>query len=170
LREKLLADGQVLAWSGPRREPPAELRTLPGVVVDDEQAEYVGEWAQSSSTPGFVGAGYHHDGGAGDAAKRAVFRLKAPRAGTYEVRMAYTAHENRAGQVRVEVAAGERAAEAKTVDQRKKPTVEGRWVSLGVVEVLAANLEVRVTLSNGGATGHVIADAVQLLPRGAGAR
>jgi hypothetical protein len=47
LRARLLADKQVLAWTGPRGAarawlPPAR---LPGVVLDDVGAQFTGEWA-----------------------------------------------------------------------------------------------------------------------------
>ena len=40
LKEKLLADGQVLVWSGPVRQSAAAIdpKTVDGIVVDDEAA------------------------------------------------------------------------------------------------------------------------------------
>jgi hypothetical protein len=49
LRERLLADKQVLDWTGPRPTPPIDPRKLPGIVHDDEQAEKRGEWSKSNS-------------------------------------------------------------------------------------------------------------------------
>src|SRR5690606_24038829 len=61
LHKRLLADGQVLAWTGPRPTPPITAASLPGVVVDDDKAEATGDWAHGSSVGPFVGAGYLHD-------------------------------------------------------------------------------------------------------------
>src|SRR6478735_7155808 len=50
LRERLLADKQVLAWTAPRRISGAlDPKSLPGLVIDDEQAQKQGNWATSSS-------------------------------------------------------------------------------------------------------------------------
>ena len=50
LRERLLADKQVLTWTGPRRvgSNGIDLKSLAGLVIDDEQAEKRGSWDSSS--------------------------------------------------------------------------------------------------------------------------
>ncbi len=67
LRERLLADGQVLEYQGQVGGvlglDPAK---LPGVVVDDTKAVLHGSWQESHSAKGFVGDGYQHDGNSAD--------------------------------------------------------------------------------------------------------
>lgn len=163
LRTRLDAEGQVLtlpAGSAPHRE--VDPQSLPGVVVDDPDAKRTGDWLESSSSPGFIGAGYLHDNNEGQGAKSVVYELTAQKAGRHQVRMSYTPNANRATNVRVHVAinADERTV---TINQRQSPPVDGRFVALGDYDLLAGG-RVRVTISNAGADGHVIADAVQLAP------
>ncbi|MCA9414595.1 MAG: FAD-dependent oxidoreductase, partial [Candidatus Omnitrophica bacterium] len=62
LRERLLADGQVLEMD----DPNALLsRKLPGIVVDDSEANFTGSWGSSSANRPFVDSGYRHDENAG---------------------------------------------------------------------------------------------------------
>ncbi len=163
LRARLDADKQVLTL------PPTQVqhqdidpKSLPGVVLDDPQARKNGDWLESSSSPGFIGAGYLHDDNVGQGQKSVVYELKAPKAGRYQVRLSYTQNSNRATNVpvRVETPAGNKDV---TVNQRQRPAIEGRFVSLGDFD-LPADATVRVTIGTTGANGHVIADAVQLLP------
>ena len=166
LRERLLADRQALAWTGPKpaasqgRDP----AKLAGVVVDDAKARRTGEWVASSSTAGFVGAGYLHDNDEGKGAKSARFTLQAPAAGEYEVRISYPAYTNRATNVPVSIKAG---GETKTVkvNQRRPAPIDGAFAPLGTFR-LDKGQEVVVEVSNEGTDGHVIVDAVQLVPAG----
>ena len=49
------------------------------------------------------------------------------------------------------------------VDERKEPTIEGLFVSLGTFE-FAAGKPATVTVSNKGTQGYVVIDAVQWVP------
>jgi hypothetical protein len=158
LRERLLADRQVLEWTGPKRTPPIAAESLKGVVIDDDKAELTGAWLTSSATPGYVGLGYRHDDAAGRGEKRAVYSAKLPKPGRYEVRLFYSPNANRATNVPVVVTAAD-GEHAKKVNQRKTP--EGGSVSLGTYEFDETG---QVTVSNTGTDGHVILDAVQFLP------
>lgn len=159
-RAKLLDDKQVLAWTGRKRTPPIPVASLKGIVVDDADAKLTGSWSSSASVSGFVGQHYLHDGHEDLGNKSAVFTAKLPAAGRYEVFFFYTANPNRASNVKVEVHA---AGEIKTVsvDQRK-PLAKGKGKSLGLHQFDATGGNVKVT--NAGANGHVIVDAVQFVP------
>jgi hypothetical protein len=61
LQARLKADGQVLAWTGPKVAGGIDPKKLPGIVIDDPEAEKVGEWSKSSSIAGFLGQSYLHD-------------------------------------------------------------------------------------------------------------
>jgi hypothetical protein len=170
LRDKLLADKQVLEWKGPKPGPkggsPAaaaiDPKSLPGVVVDDEQAKLTGAWTGGSVIHPFVGAGYRHDGNADKGALTARYEAKLPAAGRYEVRVSYSTNANRATNVPVTVrhAGGEAAVK---VDQRKPGAIGKAWHSVGTFEFAAGEPAV-VTISNAGTDGHVILDAVQFVP------
>jgi hypothetical protein len=162
LRERLLADKQVLDWTGPKRPDAINPKTLPGVVVDDPAAERQGFDAVSGVVGPFVGEGYRHDGGTDRGKQWARFRPNLPKAGRYEVRLSYTPNSNRATKVPVKVvfAGGESAV---AVNQRKPGPIGGAWVSLGTFRFEAGTTGY-VEVGNAGADGHVIVDAAQWLP------
>ena len=163
LKERLLKDGQVLEWTGPRRAGAIEVKSLKGVVVDDPFAERQGFDATSTSATPFVGDGYRHDGNTDRGKQWARYRPDLPKAGMYEVRLSYSPNPNRATNVPVTVAHADGKTEVK-VDQKKAPPVEKAWVSLGTFRFekgTAGSVEV----SNRGADGYVVIDAVQWLPK-----
>jgi hypothetical protein len=161
LRERLLADKQVLEWTGPKRSGTGlDPRSLKGLVQDDEQAEQRGTWSSSTSVGGFVGSRYLHDGNAQKGELAVTFRLDVPQPGEYEVRLAYTANPNRAANVPVVVrhAGGEAKA---AVNQQVPPPNDGMFLLLGRFRF---EKEAIVEVSNAGTQGYVIVDAVQLVP------
>jgi hypothetical protein len=163
LRERLLADRQVLEWAGPPPAAGVDPAKLKGIVVDDSQAELTGTWLASSAIAGFVGRGYLHDNNEGQGKKTAKYTPEIPQAGVYEVRLWYTANPNRATRVRVHVHAadGEKTIE---VNQRHKAETGEGSVSLGTAR-FAPGRQGYVLISNARADGHVIADAVQFVAR-----
>ena len=162
LRERLLEDKQVLEWTGPRRATGLDPKKLAGVVLDDDAAQLAGNWLHSSSTPGFVGSGYLHDGAEERGQKKATFVPDIPKAGRYEIRLAYTPFSNRATNAKVTIDVAGKTTQV-AVNQKRTPPIDKAFVSLGQFD-LPAGKSCRVTISNAGADGHVIVDAIQLLP------
>ncbi len=164
LRARLVQDGQVLVWMGPKHSPAASIdpRTLRGIVVDDPQAQATGEWTSSAAIGPFVGQGYLHDGDQGKGAKSITFQARLPADGRYEVRLSYSANPNRAAKVPVAIEHADGVTSV-AVDQRKRPPIAPAFVSLGVFRFTAGR-PAQVTISNQGTRGHVIADAAQFLP------
>jgi hypothetical protein len=162
LRERLIADKQVLAWTGPKPRPPLDAGKLPGIVVDDTQAEVSGPWSESSSVGGFVGARYLHDGDANKGECRIRYSLRVPAARRYQVRIWYTPNANRATNTPVTVTHAAGTAEHQ-LNQRQRPAGGEGFVSLGVYQ-FSADSPAAVEISNTDTDGHVIADAVQLVP------
>ncbi len=161
LKARLLVDKQVLAWTGPKAIARAGIdpKSLPGIVADDDQVKFTGDWTASSSTSGFVGTGYWHDGNAEKGEKTATFVLKLPKPGRYLVRLAYTPFENRATNVPVIIQAADGEQNVK-LNQREKPEADG----LRTLGTYSLGNEVQVKISNTGTDGHVIVDAVQIKP------
>lgn len=165
LKTRLLADGQLLTWppsgsstplAAPRRVIDAE--SLPGIVLDDDEAEYLGAWAASNAQPSPIGRSYRHDGNTGRGEKSATFTATIPEAGEYEVRLLYTWHENRSSRTKVQV-----GARTFLVNQRE-PVMKSRVPNaLGVFEFISGE-KVRVTISNEGTDGFVSVDGLQILP------
>jgi hypothetical protein len=169
LKERLIADKQVLVWTAPARTAGGQTggpksvtaRDLKGIVVDAKQAKLTGEWPRGSLAAG-VDGDYFHDGDQAKGEKSARFEVKVPADGEYEVRLAYVAHSNRASNtpVTINFAGGSKTV---SVDQKATPAIEGLFVSLGKYRFTAGDGAV-VTVSNKGTEGHVIVDSVQLLP------
>jgi FAD dependent oxidoreductase len=164
LKEKLLADGQVLDFESPPLPEHVAFtkEQLGGIIVDDSEADLTGFSAEGHTTPGFVGQGYRHDGDSLKGEQKARFTPNLPVTGQYRVSIAYTPLGNRANKVPVVIhhADGEKTF---VVDQKMKPTEKFNLYPLGTFrfEVGKAGwLEVR----NEGTSGHVIIDAVQWLP------
>ena len=159
LQAKLREEKQVLELPLPPGS--VELKDLAGIVVDDADAQYTGEWVGSSSSGGVEGM-YHHDGNEAKGAKSARFEVRVPKDGQYEVRFAYATAPNRATNVPVKIthADGEQTI---TVNEKQTPTLDKAFVSLGKFRFTAEKAAV-VTVTNEGTDGYVVVDAVQLLP------
>jgi hypothetical protein len=169
LRERLQAQGQVLdlpvlpeITTGPKGQAGLNPKTLPGIVLDDAQAELQGAWSHSTSFKPHVGVGYLHDDKRGDGQSAAIFRLQVQETGSYEVRMAYSAHETRAKRVPLLIQNGPNTVEL-FVDQTLPLPPRDAFRGIGRVS-LQKGLETTITLRNTGTDGFVILDALQLLP------
>lgn len=168
LRERLLAQKQVLdlpvlakAPAEPKGAMSIDPKTLPGIVLDDAQAELKGAWSRSSGFKPHIGTGYLHDDKRGDGESVAVFRVKVPKSGRYDLRMAYSAHETRATKVPLTIQNAEKAVEL-LVDQTQPLPAGEAFRSISKVE-LQKDLETTITLRNRETDGFVILDALQLM-------
>jgi len=167
LRERLLAQKQVLDLPVLPDLPPEskgaisiDPKSLPGIVLDDTQAELKGPWSRSSNFKPHIGSGYLHDDKRGDGQSIAIFRFQAPKTGKYDLRMAYSSHETRATKVPLTIQNGERKIEI-DVDQTKPLPAGEAFRSIGTVE-LNSSADTTITLSNTANDGFVILDALQL--------
>jgi len=160
LLSSLRSVGQVLEWSGPKRKPPVEPSTLPGIVLDDRQGEFSGEWGGSAAVEDYIGYGYRHDGNTGKGTATARFRPSIDKPGRYRVGIAYTKNPNRASNVPVTVVhAGGRTV--RKIDQRKQPRM-GRFYPLGEFRFDAGDAGF-VLVETTDTDGYVVVDAVQFL-------
>lgn len=163
LREQLLKDGQVLDLPPKSAPKIMVLKTqLKGLVQDDSDAVLQGDWTQSSSSPKYVGIGYLHDGDSEKGMKSATWTMTAPQSGPFELNLSYSPGSNRSEQVSVAILAGEQESTL-TVNQKTVPSIDGLFQPLLKCELKKGDM-VRVVISNLDSTGHVIVDAVQLLP------
>lgn len=163
LRKRLEADGQRLDLpKGWKPKIVVPLATIDGVVVDDERAEYVGEWKVSAASMGFVADGYHHDQKRGDGKMTATFSADLDSTGEYEVSIAYPAGGGRATNVPVMIYHQEGESEM-TVNQKVNKGDEQGFVLLGTF-TLSKGIA-KVVISNTGTNGHVIVDAVKWIKK-----
>lgn len=152
-QKQILSMAEAIARHAPKLE---------GIVVDNDAAQFTGEWRASTSVGPFVGLDYRHETDEGKGHATARFTPDLPRAGRYEVRVAYTAHPNRATNVPVLIQTADGPVET-TLNQRAKPQ-DGPFTSLGVHRFEAGKAGY-VELLTEGTDGYVVADAVQWLEK-----
>jgi len=150
LKERLLADKQVLVWDGPVRKPEPPL-PAGGVQVEETKAKVTGAWSRSK-------AGFLHDGNEDKGGKSITYSPNLPAAGKYDVFLKSHPNPNRATETLVKITHATGTATVK-VDQR---TAEG-WVKIHTAEFKNGKASPLV-ISNEGTSGHVIADGVRWVP------
>tara|TARA_R100001132_G_scaffold27305_1_gene32124 strand:+ start:2956 stop:5103 length:2148 start_codon:yes stop_codon:yes gene_type:complete len=161
LRKKLIADKQVLVWDGPRREPPIRVRSLSGIVVDDRDARSSLGWKTSSASSPYVGQGYQHDGDTEKGEREISFTADIPQTGLYEVRVYYSPGSNRSINTPYIVTSSTGTKEI-VVNQKQQPN-HGKYHLLGRFPFEQGKREV-LRITNQGTKGHVVVDALQLVP------
>ncbi len=170
LRERLLAQVQALKLpAAPEKElandsSATPVKSFPGIVLDDADAQLVGAWTQSTNFKPHVGSGYRVHGAKdarADGKASATFRVKVPTSGEYQVLMAYSAHETRAKNVPVSIVSGTRETKL-TVDQTKPMPTGQHFQPIGTA-TLTADGETIIRIQTNDTSGFVILDAVQLV-------
>lgn len=166
LRERLVEQKQVLdlpVLTNLPPDPPGAIcinpNTLTGIVLDDTQAGLKGDWSRSSNFKPHIGTSYRHDDRRGDGEAIATFHFEVPHPGSYELRMAYSAHETRATNVPLTIESGGRTIQL-TADQTKPLPAGEAFRTIGIVKL---NGETTVTITNKETDGFVILDALQVL-------
>jgi hypothetical protein len=142
-------------------------KTLPGIVLDDEQAKLSGDWSRSTNFKPHIENGYVFSGekdsqAKGDGKASATFRLQVPKSGRYQVLMAYSAHETRAKNVPLTITSGT-VSQSVLVDQTRAIPNGKHFRSIDEVE-LDAKGETVIQITNADTSGFVILDALQILP------
>jgi hypothetical protein len=170
LRERLLADQQVLEWTGAvkgQSADHADLTTvgpapkLPGIVLDDADGKQEGEWARGSLVQSRrVGDGYIHDGDASKGQMTVKWSTVIPEEGSYEVIFHYPPNENRATNVPVTIE--RRGADPITAKVNEKDKKGAH--SIGILK-FGKGETVTVTVSNKDTDGYVVVDGVQMLKK-----
>ncbi|MEM7147684.1 MAG: DUF1553 domain-containing protein [Verrucomicrobiota bacterium] len=139
------------------------LAALPGIVLDNTDAELVGEWSDSVHSPRFVDDGYIHDERANKGEKSVTWRPRLKEAGTYNIFLSYSPGNSRSAEVPVTITHANGRSKV-IVNQRLTPENDDLFHPLGKFELKAGD-ETFIRISTEGTEdGHVIADAVQLIP------
>ncbi|MEZ6121966.1 MAG: FAD-dependent oxidoreductase [Planctomycetaceae bacterium] len=165
LREQLIADGQVLEWNHGQKTSQRKIirpAALPGIAMDDDEAEYTGEWVTSSAEPPAIGSSYHHDANNNRGHKTATLRPQISVDGRYEVRLLYTSHANRSTKTQVTVYSAN-DPQVITINQQQPAIVEGIPRALGIF-TFTQSTPAGIVISNKDATGIVTLDGLQLVP------
>jgi hypothetical protein len=136
---------------------------LAGVIYDEEDAELIGTWKDSTYSSNRFGSKYVHDDQKGKGENRAIFRGSLPESGIYEVRVAYSPNENRAGNVPVTVVARDGKHQV-SLDETVTPKIGGLFQPIGRFDFEKGG-KVEVIFDTHGTEGrYVIVDAVQFIP------
>ncbi len=161
LQAKLREQGAILKYDD-ITAPFAHKKNLPGIVLDEEDAEFIGKWRNSTSVSPFVGLYYAHEVEAGSGDTKAIYTPRTPKSGTYEVLVNYTAHPNRCHEAKYTIRHADGVAEV-ILDQRKAPKGESPFVSLGTYNFNRGKKGAVEIEGKPGGTGYLVADAVQWL-------
>ena len=119
-------------------------------------------WSESTWSERFLGDGYLHDGDTQKGAKSIRFTPKLPKAGRYELRIAYAAFGNRATNTPVTIHTSDGPVTVR-INQRVEPPIDGMFLSLGTFRFDAGGAA-HVEITNAGTDGYVVVDALQWLP------
>ena len=138
-------------------------KRLKGIVLDNVDAQLIGQWKESVFTGLFLDANYVHDDNRNKGEKRAIFSPKFESGGQYEVRISYCAGGSRASNVPVTIDHQDGQTTI-FVNQSKTPPINGLSISLGTYRFEADNKST-VTISSKDTDGHVIVDSVQFLKK-----
>jgi Protein of unknown function (DUF1549)/Protein of unknown function (DUF1553) len=132
---------------------------LPGVVVDDAEAEVTGNWTTSAKVGPYVGENYRFC--AAGEKQKATFHARISESGSYHVLVAYTSSSNRAEAVPYQIYTAN-GIETVTINQRQKPSIGRAFEILGEYSFEAGDVDVIVDVEQASG-GAVIIDAVQFL-------
>ena len=130
-----------------------------GIVIDNAQAEFRGEWKLSSFSNARVGPDYRHNDKNISDGLAVTYRATLPPA-RYEVRVSFSGGGSRASNVPVTITDGAGVVASVVLDQSRTPKLESLFASLGQFDLAG---ESTVTLQTEGTNGYVIADAVQFV-------
>ena len=159
--KKSLPKGQqkaAVASRSPSRE------SLAGVVVDDTDATFEGEWVASSYQQPFIGDGYRHSN-APRTGLAAHYEAKLPNDGEYLVRMVINSGVSRSDSVPVLIAHAD-GESIVMVSQKVAPPGDGVFADLGRFRFDAASTAKVTIKASEASAGHVIVDAIQFIQAG----
>jgi hypothetical protein len=141
--------------------PRIDAASLAGIIIDDSQATFEGDWVHSTSLAPFVGEGYRHDNFL-KTGRRVRFETTLPESGMYRVRISHNYQTSRCSRLPITVihAKGSTTVE---IDQRKTPA-DGVFADLGTFSFVAGSKAVVTIDAEKSGTGVVIVDALQFLP------
>ena len=131
---------------------------LPGIIIDDRQAERTGVWSEGQGLRGYLADGYHYSR---EPLASARFEFQVPQTGRYEVRSAHQPHENRATNTPVAIHHAE-GVSTQQLNQREAADLPFGFLSLGIYR-FEADRPYAVVFGTEAVDGLVHIDAVQVL-------
>lgn len=130
---------------------------MAGIIIDDDDAELIGDWKKGEGLKPYVGSHYGFSSAKGASAR---FGFAVKESGRYEVRAYWQPHENRGKSVPISIlsADGEKTV---TANQSKPAGKEG-YETLGTFTFKAGE-ESAVIFRTEGSQGNVHIDAIQVI-------
>ncbi len=129
------------------------------MIIDNlsPQAKAVGNWIESTSSPGYYATNYQHDNNESKGSKSFTFTPVFKRSGHYALYLRWTQDPNRASNVPVDIISdGGTRTSTLNIDQRANG---GVWRYMGYYSFIP-NKGDRIVIRTNGTNGYVIADAV----------
>lgn len=158
--KQAIAGVEKLVVAESKKGKPSELSSS-DVIVDDRQAELVGNWKASGLSKPFVGVGYIHDENEEKGEKSVLFRTRLA-TGTYEVAFAFQGGATRALNVPVAVTHAGGIAQIE-VNQQKQGTADEPYCVLGRFK-FDDKQDALVSIATAGTSGFVVVDAIRFTP------
>ena len=135
-----------------------------GIVIDDSDLGLGADfWSHSTSQGPFMKYDYRFVPVNPNGGIEAVFPIKVPSKGKYEVQIMYSASGNRVKAADVTVV-DRKGQHPCSVDMTKSPRIESSWYSLGEYR-FDPRQEGKVIITNKGESGVVVVDAVRILKK-----
>ena len=158
LRNQLEKDHQVITWGGVVKKDVPEMSKLEGIVLDDADAQKIGEWGAGGLTNvPHIGPGYIHDLN-GRKSGTVVWTPDIPVADYYELIFYFVPNDGRATNVPVTVSV--KGGETRTLPINERDRCGHQ--NLGVFEFpLGRNST--ITVSAAGTDGAVVIDGLQII-------
>ena len=132
------------------------------ILIDNEAAKFTGSWSPSKYRPKHIGKGYVHDGNKDKGKSTALFTWKVEVSGEYDVQFAHPGGGGLPSDIPATLTHANGKSELK-IDESTEPTIDGQFISLGKFD-FDAKQEGSLLISNKGTVGHLIVDAVRLVP------
>ncbi len=152
LKERLIADKQILIWDAPPLSPEETADSPSGIRIEEKAATKTGDWVEATS------GDYFHDNNDGKGTKTITYTPDLPKDGTYDVYVFWRKNGNRATNVPVEIT-GASGKQNLKLNQREK----GGWQKIQTGSFKAGKNSTLI-ISTKDTDGHVIADAVVWSP------
>jgi len=150
-------------FDGPKPDKDGKLdaKQFAGIVVDDKAAVKTGEWISATDRKPFVGEGSLHDGGKNRGKGKIRYTPDLPAAGRYRVKLVFAPSRELSSKTKIVLFTpiGQTITE---INQRTPPG-DGPAYLLGVFR-FPAGKKSWLEITNGGADGVVVADAVIFEP------
>jgi hypothetical protein len=156
LQQKIIAQGQVMTYKPPEGAYIPK-QSYSGIIVDNFEALMLGKWNRGYWNQPFVEGDYRYVEQSVNETASMVYQPALQQDGAYKVSISYNVDKTRSGKVKVLVYS-EEGVKTIYVDMTKKSG--GIWQPVGTYK-FSKGKDAKVVISNEGAGGTVLADAVR---------